>query len=152
MFKSILIATDGSIVSDEALSQAIDLAQSMGAKLTVVTITPPMPVVAPFEVTIGLSKEKHEEGAKVTAEKILKAAVEVAAAKSVTAETVHVANKEAADGVLEAAAQTGADLVVVGSHSRRGLKRVVLGSQASKIASRAKIPVMVCPADASTAD
>ena len=152
MFKSVLVATDGSNVSEAAIQQAIDLAISMGATLRVVTVTPRMPVVAPFEATLGFSEKKHREGAAANARKILAHAEEMAKAAGIAIETHHVPDAKAADGVLETAKRFDADLIVIGSHHRRGLKRVLLGSQASHIASRAKVPVLVCPADAKDAE
>jgi nucleotide-binding universal stress UspA family protein len=71
---------------------------------------------------------------------ILDAAVK---ASGVAASTLHIEDQSPFQGILEAAEQAAADLIIVGSHGHRGLERLILGSQAAKVLSLARVPVLV---------
>lgn len=74
---------------------------------------------------------------------ILTAAQERATAAGVTAEGVHVPEARPAEAILDTATARGAGLIVMASHGRRGLGRVLLGSQAAEVVNRAPVPVLV---------
>ena len=61
----------------------------------------------------------------------------------IAAQTLHLPRHRPADGILEAADEKGCDLIVMGSHGRRGLNRLLLGSQAAEVLVRATVPVLV---------
>lgn len=58
-------------------------------------------------------------------------------------ETVHVADKHPAQGVIDTATRLGADLIVMSSHGRRGARRLMLGSQTAEVVTHTTIPVLV---------
>lgn len=147
MFTSLLIATDGSELGDKALAAGAELARAHGAKILVLTATDPVatgigaggfgtfdagPVIAQLE-------EDYAAGAS----KLLDAAQEKLAAAGITAETLHVPRHRPADAILDTAAARGVDTIVMGSHGRRGLGRLLLGSQASEVLARASVPVLI---------
>lgn len=147
MYSNIICGIDGSELSTKALRHALGLAAKTGAKLTVVTVTEPSVVVAPgaeimmvdtSSIIADLEKAKEESAKGILAE-----AEKVAGETGATIVTTHVANSAPADGILHAAKEIGADLVVMASHGRRGLGRLLLGSQAAEVLAHAHVPVLV---------
>jgi nucleotide-binding universal stress UspA family protein len=57
--------------------------------------------------------------------------------------SVHVTNRHAAEGIIETAEKTGADLIVIASHGRRGINRLILGAQAHEVLSHCKVPALI---------
>ena len=86
---------------------------------------------------------QYEAAAAAAAEKILAAAEETAKQSGVSCECVHVKDRDPADGILETAKSKGCDLIVMSSHGRRGVKRVLLGSVASEVLANSKLPVLI---------
>ena len=68
----------------------------------------------------------------------------MAAEIGVSCETLHVKDRRPAEGIIETAKAKDCDLIVMGSHGRRGISRLVLGSQASEVVSHSTVPVLVC--------
>lgn len=144
MFKHILLATDGSAASDKAIAQAFELAKTLGSKVTAVTATE---LWSALEVSGPDGKQRidrYEAAAKAAADKILASLSEVAAREGVSCATVHVPDKSPAMAVVDTANKLGCDLIIVGSHGRRGLDRLLLGSQAQRVVTNATCPVLVC--------
>jgi nucleotide-binding universal stress UspA family protein len=145
MFNKIIVGVDGSELGDAALRQALELARLSGGKVTVVTVTEPSTMVMPAldMVAVDTSSLYQEmETAKAEmAEKVLEHARGVAGTTAIGA--VHLPARHTADGILEAVETAGADLVVMGSHGRRGLGRLLLGSQAAEVLARSKVPVLI---------
>jgi nucleotide-binding universal stress UspA family protein len=143
MYKHILIATDGTELSDKALHQGLALAKALGAEATVVTATEPWESVIVGEVAVVLPPEKFEEMASANAQSVLNKAKELAEKDGVACRTLHVRDRHPADGILAAAQEKGCDLIVMGSHGRRGLSRMVLGSKANEVMTHSTIPVLI---------
>ena len=145
MFKHLLIPTDGSELSEMALNYAIELAKALPARITVVNVTEPLPIVGAFETGMPFPEEEYEKGAAQLAQKHLSSAEDKARAAGVTCETVHIRDEAPAEGILQAAKDCGCDAIVMSTHSRHGLSRMILGSQANKVVTNSPIPVLVCP-------
>lgn len=147
MYAHILVATDGSDLADRALDQAIAVAKALKSDLTVVTVSEPASVVAAgyYAGTSYISDplpdllEAQEKAAK---DLLDKAEVNVKAA-DLSVKTVYLNESYPAEGIVFIAEKHGADLIVMGSHGRRGLGRLLLGSQTSNVLSQTKIPVLV---------
>lgn len=144
MYKNILIATDGSELAEKAVKHGLALAKALGAKATVVSVTEPWTAVAPMEVGVAFPVEAYEEGATASAKRILDAVVREADALGQTCTVRHVKDQLPAEGIIAAAEEIGADLIVMASHGRRGLRRFILGSQANAVVSHSHIPVLIC--------
>jgi len=146
MYRRILIATDGSELAGKGLDHGLDLARAVGARVVVVTVTEPwMPA---FDDALALSADpdmqrEYREGCERSAQRILADAAAQAAAAGVACTTVHVPDGHPSDAIVHAAAEHGADLVVMASHGRRGLGKVLLGSQTEAVLARSKVPVLV---------
>ncbi|MEM7774970.1 MAG: universal stress protein [Pseudomonadota bacterium] len=143
MYKHVVVATDGSEIAGKALDHAIALAKGVGAALTAVTITEPFESIAFTEQQAVVDPKGYEQQCEVYAETVLDAAVSKAQAAGVTIKTAHHANRWPYAGIIDAAQKADADLIVLGSHGRRGLEALLLGSQAVKVLTHTKIPVLV---------
>lgn len=146
MYKHMLIATDGSSVGQKALDQGFDLAKALGARVTIVKVTE---MWSALEVAAGHARsaevvEKFETHQAAVAKDILNKAEAQAKAAGLACETVHVKDSAPADGILRIATDKGCDLIVMGSHGRRGLQKLLLGSQATDVLTHTKLPVLIC--------
>jgi nucleotide-binding universal stress UspA family protein len=138
--KTVVVATDFSDGSDEALTQAIELAKQTGATLDILHVVEFGAEVFPY----GLSSFADRGGLIAYIDRELSRRVDVAAAAGVTART-RLREGSAAHEILEHAREVGADLVVVGSHGRTGLAHALLGSVAERVVRHARCPVLTIP-------
>ena len=143
MHKHILIPTDGSDLSEKAIGYGITLAKSVGARVTVVTVTAPFHVFAVLPTMITDTPEQHELHAGEIAEKYLKGARLSAAAVGLTCQTVHVVHEHPYRAIIETAARNSCDLIVMASHGRGGVSAMLLGSETVKVLTHCTIPVLV---------
>ena len=144
MYKHILISTDGSEVAQKGVDHGLSLARSLGAKVTVVTVTERFPVYAgpdwiPGPTEIADWDTRQAEWATKTLADVKAAADRM----GITAETVHVPDSQPADAILATANKSHCDLIVMASHGRRGLRRLLLGSQTSEVLVSSPVPVLV---------
>jgi nucleotide-binding universal stress UspA family protein len=143
MHRHILIPTDGSELSQDAVEYGVALAKSVSAKVTVLTVSTPFHV---FAVEPGMVTDTAEQYAKhvvALAAKYLKAAKEAALADGVNCETVHVEHDQPYLAIIETATRKSCDLIVMASHGRRGLSAIMLGSETVKVLTHSSIPVLV---------
>ena len=141
--RTIVCATDFGEASERAARRAVELARALGARLEVVHVWE-IPVIAALDGPVVLGPA---ETARVTShlQQQLDAAVEGCREPGLE---VHgrlvegVPDRE----VVRLASELGADLIVVGTHGRRGLARMILGSIADRIVRTSPVPVVVVPA------
>jgi nucleotide-binding universal stress UspA family protein len=145
MFKNILVATDGSGPSRRAIKRAVQLAREQKARLTGFYVGPPWQpaAYAEFVPPATLSPKQHEAAVKKAAERYLGAIKKAASAARVRCKTYYVMDEYPYSEIVRAAKRYRCDLIVMGSHGRRGISRLILGSQASKVLAHSTIPVMV---------
>lgn len=143
MHRHILIPTDGSALSQAALEYGIALAKSVGAKVTVLTVSTPFHTFAVEPVMVTDTPEQYAKQVAALAKNYLDAAKEVALAAGVNCETVHVEHDHPYLAIIEMAAKKLCDLIVMASHGRRGISAIVLGSETSKVLTHSGIPVLV---------
>jgi nucleotide-binding universal stress UspA family protein len=147
MYTRIVVGIDGSELATKALRHAVTLAKEAGGRLFLVNSTEPSVLIAPAAELMAVDTSAIiadlEKVKTRSSEQTLAEAEEIVKAEGVSVTTVHVANSTAADAIVGIAEQQGAGLIVMGSHGRRGLGRLLLGSQASEVLSRSTIPVLV---------
>ncbi len=147
MFKTMLIAIDGSELGAKALDTGLALARAHNGSLLILNATDPVSTGIGSggfgTIDAGPIIERLEEGYREEAKKLLDAARQKAEAAGVTAETLHVPRRRPAEAILDTAKARGSDLIVMGSHGRRGLGRLLLGSQAAEVLAHAQIPVLI---------
>lgn len=144
MYKHLLIATDGSELAQKAVDQGIALAKALGSRVLIVHVTPPWTSLTVSEVAVVYPPENYDRVAADHAQNILANAAMAAKAAGVACETLHVKDGLAAPGILKAAQERGADLIVMSSHGRSGLTRLLLGSEANEVVSKSAVPVLIC--------
>ena len=147
MYTHILIATDGSDLAAKGIDQGVRLAQKLGASVTVVTVTEPWVSIG-TDATFGWGGysnplDEYEKASDESAKAILTKAKEAAAAIGADVKTLHIPNQYPADAIVNAAQELGADLIVMASHGRRGLGRLLLGSQAAQVLTHSNVPVLI---------
>lgn len=129
------------------LDHGLELAKAVGASVTIVTVTEPAALIgggyASVAGTVIDPVPELLEAVRDTAENLLQDARKTAAAAGVDAQVVYVDNSFPADGIVETAERIGADVIVMGSHGRRGIGRLILGSQTSNVLNHTKLPVLV---------
>ena len=145
MYKRILVATDGSTLSKEATQSAIELAAMSQAELVVVKVVPRYPT-SYFEGGVSISAKDVErierewtEAAQAVTDKV----VANAQASGVKARGMTVRSDIVADALISTAKKVKSDLIVMASHGRRGLKRVLLGSETQHVLTHSSTPVLV---------
>jgi nucleotide-binding universal stress UspA family protein len=145
MYKNILIATDGSKLSDKAVTHAIDLAQALGAKLTAFYAAPdyPLPAYADGVVYEPVSRKEYTKLAAEDAQKILDAVTAKAAAAGLDCRTAYSIAAAPWEAILAAAKKNKCDAIVMASHGRRGVAALLLGSETQKVLTHTKLPVIV---------
>ena len=144
MYKHILIATDGSELAGKALAAGFDLARQLKAQVTVVTVTEPWTALVAGDAAFGFPIDEYEKSVNESAIHILSAASKLARKGGINCTTVHQKDQNPSEGILEAANKNGCDLIVMASHGRRGLRRLLLGSVATNVVTHTTVPVLIC--------
>ena len=144
MYRHFLIATDGSAFAQKAVSQGLELAKVLNARVTAVTVSEPIASMVVGSATIALPIAEFRAAMDVAAAEILSEVSALAKTMGVPCAVLHVREHYPAVGLIEAANAKGADLIVMASHGRRGLSKLLLGSQATRVLSLCSIPVLIC--------
>jgi nucleotide-binding universal stress UspA family protein len=145
MYEKILVATDGSKLSKKASATAIELAALCGAALIAVKIVDRYPK-SYFEGGISLSEsdvQKIEQNWVDSAQADVDAVKKAALAKGVTCKALVVKSNLVSEAILATAKKQGCDLIVMASHGRKGLQRLLLGSEAQHVLTNASTPVLI---------
>ena len=146
MYENLLIATDGSALSEKAVTHSIALAKKLGAKLTAFHVAPDYPeqvYVEGFVVNKTARKKEYAALAAANAGIILEKVAEKAKAAGVPCEMSHVLNRSPAMAIIAAAKKNKCDVIVMGSHGRGGLAALLLGSETRKVLAHSTLPVIV---------
>jgi len=148
MYKQILVAVDGSDTSRRAFDAALELAQAMGATLQpyYVIENTPMYFDAPGYDPSILRNQMIAQGNELAAEFNKTMAEKGVAGEMATGEASSL--EDVPTLVLNAARTLGADLIVMGTHGRRGFQRLILGSVAERCVRQATLPVLLVPSAA----
>ena len=143
-FRHILVPVDGSPTSDKALDEAIRLAIFSGAKISLLHVIDDLSHVTGFEPAIN-HVHQMVPLMRAAGENLLAKEGEKVLAHGLQVECVLIAEGPGRvfEHVVEHARISHADLIVLGSHGRRGVKRVLLGSDAEQIIRHAPVPVLV---------
>ena len=144
MFKHILLATDGSAASEHAARLAVSMARVHGAQITAIYVSDPYPYLGVGEVNPMGYQAYSSAAQQVAAE----AHAQVEALCRAESPAIHlqvrlVEDVAAAKGIMESAKELGCDLIVLGSHGRSGIARLMLGSVATKVVAESSVPVLV---------
>jgi nucleotide-binding universal stress UspA family protein len=140
----ILLATDGSKFSEAAIQEVASRINPKGAEVLILQAVEPLAFSTPPQMAPGYAPEM----AGVREERLKEAKASVAAATKILqaggfAVSTRVVEADPRTAILDIAAELGTDLIVVGSHGRRGLKKFLLGSVAESVARHAQCSVLI---------
>ena len=145
MYQKILVATDGSTLSKKAVTHAIALAGATGAELVALKVVPRYPQ-SYFEGGLALQVAEVSRVEKQWAEAAQRVVDEVkkaAEAKGVKARGITVKSDLVSDAIIAAAKKQKCKLIIMASHGRRGVKRLLLGSETQQVLTHSPVPVLV---------
>ena len=145
MYRKILVATDGSALSKKAVKSAIELASTLGAELVALYVVPRYPI-SYFEGGVTVSTTDIARTEKQWADKgqaVVDAVRDAAQAEGVKARAAVTRSDLVAETILSAVKKYKCDLVVMASHGRKGLKRILLGSETQQVLTHSTVPVLV---------
>jgi len=145
MYERILVPTDGSALSKKAVKSAVELAAALGAEVVAVNVVPRYPrsyfegglAVSPSEIA-RVERQWSDHGQALADE-----AGQAAEKAGVKARAITVRSDLVAEAILAAARKNKCDLVVMASHGRKGIKRLLLGSETQHVLTHGNIPVLV---------
>ena len=144
MYQRILVPIDGSPTSDQGLDEAIALARATGGSIRLLHVLDDLVFRTGFET--GATYARNVLPAlRQGSERIVAAGRKRVSAGSVAVDalTIECFARRPCDVIVEAAAQWPADLIVIGTHGRRGVNRMMLGSDAEQVARMAPVPVLL---------
>ncbi len=140
--KNVLVATDFSAPSESAMNYARAMARSFGAKLHVMHVFEPLWITSADVVGGGVALSTMIQGLEDTAKKQLDEAVTEEDRRELQAVPVLVTSESPAREIAEYANKNKMDLLVIGTHGRSGLTRLLIGSVAEKVVRLAPCPVL----------
>jgi nucleotide-binding universal stress UspA family protein len=146
MFRNILVPTDGSALSRRAIKRAVQLAKGQKARVTGLYVAPPWRPITNGDgwIVAGYSPQQHAASVKKAADRYLAPVKKAAAAARVTCRCAYVAGEFPYLEIVKAAHRNRCDLILMASHGRRGISRLLLGSETSKVLAHSNVPVLVC--------
>ncbi|MBV9192041.1 MAG: universal stress protein [Betaproteobacteria bacterium] len=144
-YKRILVPVDGSATSKAGLREAINLAKGQGAQLQLVHVADQHYIALMGMESSAAGMAEMMAGVKRAGHDILRSAKAAADKAGVKASSVllETLTGPAADVIVKQAKKSGADLIVLGTHGRRGVRRLVMGSDAEQVVRNAPVPVML---------
>jgi len=145
MYQRILVATDGSTLSKKAVSSAISLAQLTGAELVALKVIPRYPQ-SYFEGGVALAASEISRIEKQWAEHgqaIVDAVAKSGMSKGVKVKAITAKSDIVSDAIIGTAKKHKCDLIIMASHGRRGIKRLLLGSETQQVLTHTQVPVLV---------
>lgn len=143
MFKTILVPTDGTPLSNVAVGKAVEFAKlNPGCQIIAIAVAEMMPFAAVEGVGV-VDPGQYEKSMKDMAQKYANKVSDAANAAGIPCKTIIAQSATPSDEILKAAKSNNCDLIFMASHGRKGMQRILLGSNTQKVLSESKIPVMV---------
>lgn len=145
MYKRILVATDGSALSKKAVRSAVELAGAVGAELVALHVVPRYPT-SYFEGGTSITPDEVGRFEKQWADQgqaLVDAVKEQAVEAGVKAKAAIARSDFVAESIMAATRKHKCDLVVMASHGRKGIKRLLLGSETQHVLTHSTVPVLV---------
>lgn len=143
MFKHILLPTDGSPLSENAMLQCLQFAKETGAKVTSVHVIPDFHMYNLSAELVATSRDQYEEDFAKHADHYLSKVSSAAQEIGVPCETSVLHNDHPYEAIISAAEQKDCDLIAMATHGKKGLKGLLVGSETQKVLTYSQIPVLV---------
>jgi nucleotide-binding universal stress UspA family protein len=143
MYKRILVPLDGSDTAQLGLAEAIAIARPLKARLLLLQVVDDLAWLVEMSA-VANSQQMHREVRRY-ADEVLAKARQAATEKDIEAETIvrETVGSRPADAIVDEARKQGCDLIVMGTHGRKGISRLVLGSDAMAVAQSSPVPVLL---------
>ncbi len=142
MYQHILVPTDGSEITHQAVQTAIGLARLTGAKLHTLSVKEPFPYSAISEMQPVPPQEFYDAQERIAAMRV-KGVIDQAAAAGLDCSGATVEALHPWEAILDHAKELSCDLIVMASHGRRGLNAILLGSETQRVLIHTKLPVLI---------
>ena len=145
MFKHILVPTDGSELSEDTVRRAVSFAKEAGARITAFYAMPEFPVTYYGEGGLmdSVTPEQFAALAEREAQEVLGYVEKLCQDSRVEFAKLSSTSDSPYEAIIDAATQSGCDLIFMSSHGRRGISALLLGSETHKVLTHSKIPVLV---------
>ncbi len=143
MFKHILLPTDGSSLSEQAIQQSVSLARALGAKITGLYVIPEYHTVTLQAEMLTDTSEDFTKFGLTQARKFLDVIEQEAKAAGVPFTAAHATSDHPYEAIIQAANDHGCDLITMASHGRKGIQGLLIGSETQKVLVHSTIPVLV---------
>ncbi len=142
MFNHILVPIDGSDTSMLAVTQASGLALALGSRITLIHVIDNYPFIG-VGADYALGQNEYLAAATASANAALQRGVEALAAQGLDSDQRVIDGHVVHEGIVDTARALDADLIVLGSHGRSGIERLLLGSVTQRVLQEAPMPVLV---------
>lgn len=146
MFNHILVPIDGSETSMLAVSKASGLALAFGSRITLIHVVDNYPFIG-VGADYALGQNEYLAAATASANAALARGVAALAAEGLHSDQRVIDGHVVHEGIVDTAIAIGADLIVMGSHGRTGIEKLLLGSVTQRVLQEAKVPVLVVRGD-----
>jgi len=143
MFKKILVPTDGLPVSEKSARAAIDFAAATGAAVVALSVAQLFPYMLMPEAGAMVDLSAYETAQDQTAQKHVDIIKKIAADANVTCEAIATRGVHPYEEILATASDKHCDVIWIASHGRRGLDKLLLGSETQRVLAHATIPIIV---------
>ncbi|MBP6599847.1 MAG: universal stress protein [Giesbergeria sp.] len=143
MYHNLLLPTDGSPLSEKSVRHGLELARTLGAKVTGFYALPEFRAFAYAGAIIEDTQAIFEGQAQTQADAALAFITTAAQEAGVPCTTAQSTHDRPYEAILQAAIDNGCDLIVMASHGRRGIEGLLMGSETQKVLTHSKIPVLV---------
>lgn len=144
MFKHILLPIDGSELSLRAAKMGVELAKTCGARVHALHVVPAFQALIYMSEALAASEATYTEQSMELAAEYLDDVKRLAEEAGVTYSGHYDVAEHPHEVILQTAREKRCDLVVMASHGRRGLSRLLLGSETQKVLLQGEVPVLVC--------
>ncbi len=142
MFQRILVPTDGSDITAKAVSTAVSLAKSLGARLYTISVKEPFPYSAISEMQPTPPQEFFDAQERIAAKRV-QTVVDTCKAAGIACEAHTVEALHPWEAIIDHAKRQECDLVVMASHGRRGVAALLLGSETQKVLTHSQVAVLI---------
>ncbi len=143
MFKTILVPTDGSPLSEKAISAAIEFAQLASGKIIVLSVAEPYPFSPLHESASAIEASNYDDQMRMRAQQIVDKVANTAKEAKVACEAHVTLSFSPYEEIIRTAKKHECDAIFMASHGRKGLNKLFLGSETQKVLAHSTIPVLV---------
>ena len=144
MFKNLLLPTDGTILSERAVLVGMELARSLGARVSGLHVIPPFQMLTYQAAMLEDTRAAYAHDSLAYAGRYLDFVAKAAAERAVPCETLTESRDDIYQAIIDIAQARACDLIVMASHGRGGIAGLLMGSQTQHVLTHSHIPVLVC--------